>query len=200
MSPNSHPLTGLRTRQHAFRREDSDLDSWYDRDGTVITRTTRASKTRNEVALATQIPVTPVEQPHKTTKVYNFLMGKLVVHCTKSHFRRVSPEEDEWRVTNVDAKFIPPWFLSNTMIRARMEYYHSSTYRPPGPTYSLRPISINQDPDLLRALLSCDILKLRDLFSMNRARPTDMILDRGSANAITLLEVRIRFLSITNAG
>ncbi|KAL9608265.1 MAG: hypothetical protein Q9167_006889 [Letrouitia subvulpina] len=194
MSLNLHPLTGLRTRQHAFRRGDSDPESWYDRDGTVDTRISRASKTRNEVALATKTPIMPIEEPYKMTKIYVFPIGKLLVHHTKPRSHRVSPEDDEWRVTKIDAVFIPPWFLSNTMIRAHMRYYHSSTYRSPEPTYTLQPISINQDPDLEDALWRCDTPKLRDLFSMNRARPTDMVLDRGSENVITLLEIEPQFL------
>ena len=80
--------------------------------------------------------------------------------------------------------------MSNTMIRAHMKYSLSSTYRPPGPTYSLQPISINQDPELLNALNRYNVPKLKNLFLTGRARPTDLILDGGSEHAVTLLEVR----------
>lgn len=76
------------------------------------------------------------------------------------------------------------------MIHAHMKYSRSSTYCPPGPRYSLQPVTINQDPELRDALDLCNVPKLKNLFLTGRARPTDMILDRGSEHAVTLLEVR----------
>lgn len=58
-----------------------------------------------------------------------------------------------------------------------------------GPMLSITPISINQDLQLSQALLDCDFLQLRHLFTAGRARPIDMILDRHSGEPVTLLEV-----------
>lgn len=112
------------------------------------------------------------------------------MHYTRSYPRYASPENDEYGVTEVDAVFIPPWFISNTMMRAHIGYSCSPTYSPPEPAYSLHPISINQDPELWQALDTYDVPKLKRLFLTGRGRPTDMILTRGSEHAVTLLEVR----------
>ena len=187
MSRNFHHLTGLGIRQHALAQSDPNLGSGCGRDGIVTTRTNIAFKKRHH---GTKIPITPMENPQRTSKSYIFPMGKLLVHYKRSHLCCVSPENDECGVTEVNVVFIPPYFMSNTMIHAHMDYSRSSTYRPPGPRYSLQPISINQDPELWDALYWCNVPKLKNLFLTGRARPTDMILDRGSEHAVTLLEVR----------
>ena len=187
MSRNFHHRTGLRIRQPALAQSDSNLGSCCGRDGIVTTRTNTAFKKRHH---GTKIPITPTETPERTSKSYNFPMGKLLVRYKRSHLCCVSPVNDECDVTEVDVVFIPPYFMSNTIIRAHMEFSRSSTYRPPGPSYSLQPISINQDPELRNALDRCNVPKLKNLFLTGRARPTDMILDCGSEHAVTLLEVR----------
>lgn len=184
--------TGLKSRSRISSRSDSGLQSWHDRIGIVAARTCRVSGTRNQDPLALEIPTMPVEESFVETKVFVLPMGKLFVQYIRSRFHTNSPEGDEWRVTRVDTIFIPPWFLSNTMIRAHIESSHSSTHCVrPGPTYSLQPILINQNPELLKALYMCDIPQLRNLFSTSRARPTDMIMDYDSGDAVTLLEVRL---------
>ena len=186
MSRNFHNLAGLRTRQHALAQGDPNLGSCCGRDGIVTTRTNIALEKRHH---GTKIPITSMENPQRTSKSYIFPMGKLLVHYKKLHLCSVSPENDECGVTEVDVVFIPPYVISNTMIRARMKYSRSSTCSPPGPTYSLNPVSINQDPELWDALHWCNVPKLKNLFSTGRARPTDMILDGVSEHAVTLLEV-----------
>lgn len=136
-----------------------------------------------------------MENPQGSSKSYNFPLGKLLVHYKRSRPSCVWPENDECGFTEVDVVFIPPYFMSNTMIRAHMKYSRSSTYRPPGPSYSLQPISINQDPELWNALFWCNVPKLKNLFLTSRARPTDMILDCGSEHTVTLLEVRSTIVS-----
>ena len=187
MSRNFHHLTRLRIRQHALAQSNTNLGSSCGHDGVMTTRTNIAFKKRHH---STKIPITSMEDPQRTSKSYIFPMGKLLAHCKRSHLCCVSPENDECGVTEVDVVFIPPYFMSNTMIRAYMQYSRSSTYCPPGPRYSLQPISINQDPELWDALDRCSVSKLKKLFSTGRARPTDMILGRGSEHAVTLLEVR----------
>ena len=187
MSRNFHHLTGLRIRQYALAQNDPNLESCCGLDGIVTTRTNIAFQKRHH---GIKIPITPMENPQRTSKSYIFPMGKLLVHYTRSHLCCVSPENDECGVTEVDVVFIPPYFMSNTIIRAHMEYSRSSTYRPPGPSYSLQPISINQDPELWNALNRRNVPRLKNLFLTGRARPTDMILGRGSEHAVTLLEVR----------
>ena len=192
MSRNFHHHAGLRTRQHVLAQSDPNLGSCCGHDGIMTTRTNIAFKKRHH---GTKIPITSMENPQRTSKSYNFPMGKLLVHCKRSHLCCVSPENDECGVTEVDMVFIPPYFMSNTMIRARMKYSRSSTCCPPGPTYSLNPVSINQEPELCDALYWCNVPKLKNLFSTGRARPTDMILGRGSEHAVTLLEVRSMIVS-----
>ena len=150
------------------------------------TRTNTACKKRHH---GTQTPITGIENAQRTCKSYEFPIGKLLVHCTRSHPRCVSPYNNQHGATEVDVIFIPAWYISNSMIHAHIEYPHSPTYRLPGPVYSLRPITINQDPELGDALDGCDVPKLKDLFLTGRARPSDMILDYGSTHAVTLLEV-----------
>lgn len=190
MSLDFRHHTGLRSQQRNFFRSDPGLESWHDRVGIVAARTRRASATLNQDALGPGISIKTVQESYKNTKVYTLPTGKLFVDYTTSRLHHTSPEGDEWVVTRVDTVFIPPWFLSNTMIRAHIECSGLSTYGQPGPTYSLQPISVNQDPELLKALYTCDVPRLRNLFSTNRARPTDMIIEHGSGDAITLLEVR----------
>ena len=131
-----------------------------------------------------------MENPQRTSKSYILPIGKLLVRYTRSQLCYVSPENDECDVTEVDVVFIPPYLISNTIIRAQMEYSRSSTYGPSGLRYSLRPISINQDPELWEALHWCNAPKLKNLFLTGRARPTDMIVDCDSEHAVTLLEVK----------
>ena len=192
MSRNSHHLTGLRIGRQNLAQSDPNLGSCCGRDGIVTTRTNIAFRKRPH---GTKIPITPMENPQRTSKSYFFPMGKLLLHYTRSQLRCVSPENDECDVTEVDVVFIPPYSMSNTIIRAHMEYSRSSTYGPSGLRYSLQPISINQDPELRNALDRCNFPKLKNLFLTGRARPTDMILDRYSEHAVTLLEVRLIFVS-----
>ena len=192
MSHDSHRFTGLDTRQPALARSDPNLGSWRGRCGIVTTPTHMAFKKRHH---RTQIPFAPIETTQRTCKSYNFPIGKLLMRCTRSHPRRVSANNDEHGVTEVDVVFIPAWFISNSMIRAHIEYPHSPTHLLPGPVYSLQTISINQDPELRDALGRCDVPKLQDLFSTGRARPSDMILDHGSEYAVTLLDARLIIFS-----
>lgn len=187
MSRNSHHLTGLRIGRQTLAQSDPNLGSCCGRDGIVTTRTNVAFKKRHH---GTTIPITPMENAQRTSKSYIFPMGKLLVRYTRSQLCYVSPENDECGVTEFEVVFIPPYYMSNTMIHAHMKYSCSSTYRPPGPSYSLQPISINQDPELRKAIRWCNVPKLKNLFLTGRARPTDMILDRGSEHAVNLLEVR----------
>ncbi|KAL8784623.1 MAG: hypothetical protein Q9195_008972 [Heterodermia aff. obscurata] len=132
-----------------------------------------------------------------TSRFYSFPAGKLLVQYTTSHDRCASPENGDCGVTEVDMIFIPPWFMSNTIIRAHMGYSHSPTYRPPRPTYSLDTITINQDPELWSALMGFNVPKLKELFWAGRARPTDMILGPDSEHPITLVEATLqRFVSV----
>ena len=196
MSRNFHRLTGLRIRHHAPAQSDLSLGSCCGCDRIATTRPNRSFQQQHH---ETSIPIIPMESPHRTSRSYSFPAGKLLVHYTTSHYRCASPENGECGVTEVDMVFIPPWFMSNTIIRAHMEYSRSPTYRPPGPAYSLDPITINQDPELRSALLRCNVPKLKELFWAGRARPKDMILDRDSEHAVTLVEVRLIILH-TEAG
>ena len=188
MSHDFHLRTGPNTRQRALARSDPNLGSWGDRGRIWTTRTNMDFKKRHH---GTRIPMAPTETAQRICKSYNSPMGKLLVHCTRSHPRCVSPNNDEDGITKVNMVFIPAWFISNSMIRAHIQYPHSPTLLLPGPVCSLQPISINQDPELRVALGRCDVPKLQNLFSTGRARPSDMILDHGSEHAITLLEARL---------
>lgn len=178
----------LRSSQHVFHHSVSGPESWHSHNGIVATRTNKAYGAQKKGALAAEILMTPVEKSHKT-KIYAFPIGKLLVRYGRSRLRHTSREEDERWITRVETVFIPPRFLSNTMIRAGIECSHTSTYSQLAPTYSLQPISVNRDPELFEALYTCDLSRLKSLFLMNYARLTDMIIDYKSGNAITLLEV-----------
>lgn len=66
--------------------------------------------------------------------------------------------------------FAPPWWVSDTVIRVAM---NSSM------GFSVRRSEINLNPRLLECLRACDIEGLKDLFSRGKAKPTDLVLDRG---------------------
>ena len=185
MSRNPHRLTDLKTSQPSSLWSDPKSDSYHN--GTGATGTNTSFQRRH---YRFKSPMIQMEHSQRTSKSYHLPIGKLIVHYARSPLRHVSTGNEESEVTKVDVVFIPPWFMSNTVIRAHMKYFQSTTSYLLEPIYSLRPVSINQDPELRHAIECFDISKLKDLFSTGRARPTDMILGHRSEHAVTLLEVR----------
>ena len=58
-----------------------------------------------------------------------------------------------------------------------------------GPMLSITPISVNQNPRLIKALHDCDISLLKRLFTTYAARPTDIVLDPVFGDHLNLIEV-----------
>ncbi len=119
---------------------------------------------------------------------YNFCVGQLLVQKFES------AKTDRTCDTNFEIEFVPPWWMSNIILRCSITKSQDTACGRLGPVLSLTPISINQNPDLLKALYGCDVSQLKTLFTAYSARPTDMIIDPQFSDCVTLIEVGLRSL------
>lgn len=127
----------------------------------------------------------------KIPAYYKLLGGRLLMDITEVSNTDITDKITKRRLKKCEMTFLPPSWLSNTILRIDAKNYLRSFDVKPALEWTIRPLSINQDPQLLKALSWCDIRQLKDLFLANKARPTDMIFDEITEKPITLLEVSI---------
>lgn len=127
----------------------------------------------------------------KIAEYYELLGGRLFIEITETKNTDITGNHTKNRLKKRTMTFLPPSWLSNTMLRIDAKDNLQSFDVKPALTWSIQPMSINQNPRLLEALSWCDIRQLKDLFLANQARPTDMIFDNITEQPITLLEVSI---------
>lgn len=123
----------------------------------------------------------------QTAKCYNTMAGRLSVERSQVDTNSAV----NWMVENFQITFLPPSWISDTLLRINVDNYHRTFHTQSVPQWSIRPVSINRNPRLIDALWSCNVTELKSLFSANAARPTDMIYDDVQNESITLLEVCI---------
>lgn len=124
----------------------------------------------------------------RATRGYESFLGRLSVKVTKTN---TPSEAIRSKVEKTEITFLPPWWISNTFLRVNVGNHLETFYAESVPEWTIRPVSINQNPRLLKALILCDINELKNLFRANEARPTDMVFDEARNEPITLLEVGI---------
>ena len=105
-----------------------------------------------------------------------------------------SEAEDErttgrpWQ-SNVTVTFVPPQWLSHTMLRFVLQACGDQSNHLSLPRTELIPVSINHDPLLLEAIKNDDVTALRRLFDAKLARHDDNILDEWHC-PLSLIDVR----------
>ncbi len=127
---------------------------------------------------------------------HSFGVGQLSVQIAKLRSTHRAVETDQAYDNSFELEFVPPWWLSNTLLRCSLADSRDAFHNHMGPVLSITPVSINRDPSLLEALYRCDISHLKHLFTTNSARPTDTVLDPRFGDSVTLIEVGLRFLKL----
>jgi hypothetical protein len=120
---------------------------------------------------------------------YCLPLGQLSIRSIETRSSRISDDTDGASDARVEVTFVPPQWLSNTLLRCNFNNFHCTAHGHPPPLFSLTPITINQSRQLSAALFSCDVSQLKYLFQNGLARPTDMIIDPFYHDPVTLLEV-----------
>ncbi len=117
-------------------------------------------------------------------------IGTLSAQIIKKRRLTRSPASDgqELEQTVISLTFVPPRWLSNTMLKCQMDFWHSLKSSCSLPTVSLTPLTVNYDPLLSHVIKEWDVAGLQSLFGSGLARPTDCIPYKNGI-AVSLMEV-----------
>lgn len=123
---------------------------------------------RNERTADGQIAI----EDYESRKEFDFGCGRLLFRTF--HIRSNGKSQGVEDVT-FKLAFIPPAWLSNTCLQATIELPSAGFVN--NPVFSLRPVTINQHPELQDVIFNTwDADRLECLFSTGLARPTDLII------------------------
>jgi len=126
---------------------------------------------------------------YEKRKMYNFGFGLLSFQALKVRFADGSTPFQGIDGIQLKASFLPPSWLSRTVIQATIDVPGQSSVTSIRPRISLQPTTINQSLKSLEAIHTFDLIQLRRLFETNQARPTDMVMDLDMNEPVTLFEV-----------
>ncbi|KAH7371240.1 hypothetical protein BKA66DRAFT_444196 [Pyrenochaeta sp. MPI-SDFR-AT-0127] len=122
-------------------------------------------------------------------KTYDFGFGLLSIQAVR--IRTTSQEllNKNSDCVRLNVSFVPPSWMSRTALQASIDFHPLCNN---GPSISLTPTTVNQSPELLKAIYHFDLPRIQYLFETDQARPSDMVIDLIMSEPVPLAEASLR--------
>lgn len=154
----------------------------------------RASRTRS----VTWGSITPKTTFYVKSRYHSLPIGKLRISIGQTRRCRVSEESASPESTepNIEVTFVPPKWLTCLAVDYRMNFGYDSIGDQWHWGASLRPLTVNQNPFVIRALRSFDVGAIQKSFRDGLIHPSDYLLGWGEHLIIPWYQVRLNRISI----